>query len=105
MKHFIIYLWLWSFTILLGSGCSKEASAPTQGGMVTQGPLPPATEKYEGVDLDQMTSELRRWIVGTRQRPASFEDYATKAKLAVPPAPTGKKFEISDDMRVVLVKR
>jgi len=72
--------------------------------MVTQGSLPP-TENYEGVDLAQMTRDLKRWIITSKERPASFEDYAAKAKVNVPAAPAGKKFAISKEMRVILVDR
>jgi hypothetical protein len=92
-----------SLTVLL-SACGKSEPT-TPGGMATQGSAPPATETYEGVDLAQMTRDLKRWVVGTKQRPASFEDYVAQSKATVPPAPPGKKFAISKEMRIILVDR
>jgi len=87
------------------AGCEKSSSPGTTGGMATQGAPPPPAESYEGVDLAQLTRDLKRWIVATKERPASFEDYVAKAKVSVPPAPAGKKFALSKEMRVILVDR
>lgn len=73
--------------------------------MATQGTPPPPTETYEGIDLAQLTRDLKRWIITTKERPASFEDYVARAKVKVPPAPPGKKFAISKEMRVILIDR
>ena len=87
------------------AGCEKSSSPATSGGMVTQGSPPPPAQTYEGVDLAQLTRDLKRWIITTKERPASFEEYVTKAKATVPPAPPGKKFALSKEMRVILVDR
>jgi hypothetical protein len=89
--------------LLLGA-CSKSEPT-TSGGMATQGPPPPAAPTYEGVDLAQMTRDLKRWVVSTKERPASFEDYVAKSKATVPPAPAGKKYAISKELRIILVDR
>ena len=105
MMNIARYLVVLGCLTLAGGGCGKEASAPTPGGMATQGGAPIVTETNSGVDLAELTRGLKRWIVSTRERPGSFEDYAAKAKVSVPPAPAGKKFAISKEMRVVLVDR
>jgi len=87
------------------AGCGKNSTPAASGGMATQGSPPPEAENYEGIDLAQLTRDLKRWIVVTKQRPTSFEDYVAKAKPTVPPPPAGKKFAISKEMRVVLVDR
>jgi hypothetical protein len=91
--------------VTFGSGCGKKAETTGQTGMATQGDPRPVTENYPGIDLDQMTRDLKRWIVSTKQRPGTFEEYVAKTKITVPPAPAGKKFVISKQMRVTLVDR
>lgn len=91
----------------LATGCGKAPEAPTkgQGTMVTQGTSPEATSTYADANLAELTREVRRWIVATRQKPTSFEDFVSKAKINVPPAPAGKKYALSSEMRVILVNR
>jgi hypothetical protein len=72
--------------------------------MATQGGAPPP-QVEAGVDLAALTRDLKRWIVSTKERPGTFEEYVAKAKVSVPPAPAGKKFAISKEMRIVLVDR
>ena len=90
---------------LLVTACNKSPTPTTTGGMVTQGSPPPAAENFEGIDLAQLTRDLKRWIISTKERPTSFEEYVTKANAKIPPAPPGKKFAISKEMRVILVDR
>jgi hypothetical protein len=52
-----------------------------------------------------MTRELRRWIVRHQKKPASYEEFAASANLEAPAPPPGKKYALSRDMKVVLVKR
>jgi len=103
LPHFLKLMMVLSATLLLVA-CDKSAPA-SSGGMATQGSPPPAGETYDGVDLAQMTRDLKRWVVGTKERPTSFEEYVAKSKATVPPAPPGKKFAISKEMRVILVDR
>lgn len=98
----------WALCLMgwLVAGCGKEPEAPAKGqAMVTQGASPEATSTYADAHLAELTRELRRWIVATREKPASFEDFAAKAKIKVPPAPAGKKYALSSEMRVILVNR
>jgi hypothetical protein len=93
---------------LLGvtAGCGKknEATLPAQG-MATQGATAEAASTYADANLTELTRELRRWIVATKKRPTSFEDFVANAKITVPPAPAGKKYSLSKEMRVELVDR
>src|SRR6187551_841366 len=107
MKRFLISSWVLCLSLWLASGCSKEppAPAPGSGTMITQDASTEATSTYADANLAELTRELRRWVVTTREKPASFEDFATKAKIKVPPAPAGKKYALSSEMRVILVNR
>lgn len=90
--------------LLLLAGCEKKAvNATIAPGLATQGSTPEAANSYADADLAQLTRELRRWIIKTKQRPASFEAFVAAAKIAVPPAPAGKRFALSKEMRIILV--
>jgi predicted small lipoprotein YifL len=106
MKRIIMSVVVGSSLLCGIAGCGKksEATLPAQG-MATQGATPEAASTYADANLAELTRELRRWIVATKKRPTSFEDFATDAKVTVPPAPTGKKYALSKEMRVVLVDR
>jgi hypothetical protein len=54
--------------------------------------------------LNQLSLELRRYVVGTRSVPKNFEDFVAKSHVQAPSPPTGKKYAIKDQA-VVLVKR
>jgi hypothetical protein len=54
--------------------------------------------------LQQLSRELRTYVVRTRTVPRSFEEFAAKSQLQAPPPPAGKKYAIRDKA-VVLVKR
>ncbi|MGC3959228.1 MAG: hypothetical protein QM813_15185 [Verrucomicrobiota bacterium] len=107
MKRFLISGWALCLTGWLAAGCGKGPETPTkvQGSMVTQGTSPEATSTYADANLAELTRELRRWIVATREKPTSFEDFAAKAKIKVPSAPAGKKYALSSEMRVILVNQ
>jgi hypothetical protein len=107
MKRFSISSWILCLGFWLTNGCSKEppTPAPGQGTMVTQVTSAEATSTYADANLAELTRELRRWVVATREKPASFEDFAAKSKIKVPPPPAGKKYAFSPEMRVILVNR
>lgn len=107
MKRILISIWTLSLTLGLVVGCgqSPQPADPAKGSMVTQGTSAEATSTYADPQLAELTRELRRWIVATREKPASFEDFVAKAKIKVPPAPDGKKYALSSEMRVTLVNR
>jgi hypothetical protein len=54
--------------------------------------------------LNQLTLELRRYVVSTRSVPKDFEAFAAKSQVQAPPPPAGKKYAIKNQA-VVLVKR
>lgn len=93
--------------VALIAGCERKDKppAPGGGGLVTQGDSKEAASTYADPNLAELTRELRRWIVKTKQRPASFEDFAAKAQIQVPPPPAGKKYALSKEMRVILADR
>jgi hypothetical protein len=54
--------------------------------------------------LNQLSLELRKYVVRSRSVPKNFEDFLAKSGVQAPPAPAGKKYAIQDQA-VVLVKR
>ncbi len=92
------------FVAAAGCGQKSETTTATPG-LATQGSSLEAATTYADADLAELTRQLRRWIVQTKQRPASFEDFVAKAKITVPAAPAGKKFALSQEMRIVLVDK
>jgi len=90
--------------VMAGCGKKEEAALPAQG-MATQGATAAAASTYADTNLAELTRELRRWIVATKKRPTSFEDFVVNAKITVPPPPAGKKYALSKEMRVELVDR
>lgn len=94
--------------VILLAGCGKPAEpaapAAVPSAAATQAPAP-AADPNANVDLDQMTRDLRRWILKNQRPPKDFADFAATAGAPLPAAPAGKKFAISKEMRVVLVNR
>lgn len=106
MKRIIIDIVVAGVLMGMIAGCSKPAEPTTAPqGMATQGSSAEAASTYADPNLTELTRQLRRWIVATKKRPTSFEDFAASAKITVPPAPAGKKYELSKEMRVTLVDR
>jgi hypothetical protein len=123
MKHLLVVALL---VALLGAGCKKNepppppppptttlqsGSEPSNAGPTVPPPASPVVAPNTTIDtssqettLNQLTFQLRRYIGRTRSRPASFEDFAARSQLQVPPPPPGKKYAISRDMKVILVK-
>jgi hypothetical protein len=54
--------------------------------------------------LEQLSLELRRYVVRTRSVPKDFEEFLAKSQVQVPPPPSGKKYAIQNQA-VVLVQR
>ena len=50
---------------------------------------------------DQLTMELRRYVLTTRSIPKTFEDFAAKHPMKFPPAPAGKHYAIEEGKIVV----
>ncbi len=55
------------------------------------------------VTLQQLTQELRDYVVRTRSVPRNFEEFTAKSLVRFPPPPPGKKYAIRGQA-VVLVK-
>jgi hypothetical protein len=109
MRLKIKQVWPAMMVAFLIAGCSKpvETTAPTAA-LTAAAPTQataPAADPNANVDLDQMTRDLRRWILKNQRPPKDFADFAATAGSLIPAAPAGKKFAISKEMRVVLVNR
>lgn len=66
---------------------------------------PAAVSTTADVDLQNITRELRRWIVRNQRPPTNFADFAATAGKEFPPPPPGKKYAIDKTMHVVLENR
>ena len=125
-------LLLWSVLLAAGMtlGCKKQgsasnASAATNGLTADQpvsaetappsprgpGPMPaappPAVIQQQtdpGTTLDQLSAELRKYVVRTRSVPKNFEDFLAKSQVQTPAPPAGKKYAIQNQA-VVLINR
>jgi hypothetical protein len=89
------------------AGCGQKTETPTTAPSpaTSPGQTPAATDPNAGIDLAEMTRDLRRWILAKQRPPKNFEDYAATATATIPTPPPGKKFAISKEMAVVLVKK
>jgi len=108
--------------VLIFAGCSKtkvpaaETSAPESvqpagtdhpaaaGTTAAAAPAVVAAPTGEP-DLKDLDRSLLRWILKNRRRPASFEDFAATAGVAIPPAPAGKKYVLAKNMHIQLVAK
>ena len=54
--------------------------------------------------LEQLTTELRNYVVRTRSVPKNFEEFAAKSSLRFPPPPEGKKYTLKGQAVVVQKK-
>ncbi len=117
-------LWLLAIAALV-VGCQKQDPAtigqgpgPGQAGdpppTSPRGPGAPAGTSTNTVviadsgdiqaTLQQLTQELRDYVVRTHSVPKSFEEFATRAQVTFPAAPVGKKYVIQGQA-VTVVKR
>jgi hypothetical protein len=108
--------------VALAAGCSKQPSAatsdaatnaaaaarPSERGPGNKLPPPaPATIADSGnvnATLDQLTTELRKYVINTRSVPKDYDEFAAKSHVNAPPPPPGNKYAIKNQA-VVLVKR
>ena len=73
-------------------------------------PGPPAgavvVSDQEGVNsaLEQLSVELRKYVVRTRTVPKTYEEFISKSNVQAPEPPPGKKYAIQNQA-IVLVKR
>ena len=106
--------------LVFTSGCGSKDEAdpviPADGaaGNTSQGmPVAPDTVQPQSLQvpknadpkviLDELNFQLRRWIMSNRRTPKDFEEFVTTARMQVPPAPAGKKYHLSSEMRIELV--
>ena len=54
--------------------------------------------------LEQLSVELRKYVVRTRSVPQTYEEFIAKSNVQAPPPPAGKKYAI-ENKAVVLVRR
>ena len=82
------------------AGCTKHepATGDTSGAQLNQQNAEVSTL------LNQLSLELRKYVVRTRSVPKDFDEFLAKSGTKVPPPPAGKKYAIKDQA-VVLVDR
>jgi hypothetical protein len=106
--------------VFLAAGCKKQAPAPNasasagvQSGATTAGVMPLDTtptviavpeDGNVATVLGDLSRQLRRYVLATRNAPQSFEDFADKAHVQAPPPPAGQKYAIQSG-QIVLVNR
>lgn len=113
------------FAVMLGAGCNSKSdvdiatdpdmeaeldqnvsvSAPQPTGQGEAQTLNVSPGASTDAVLKSLNRELARWLMKNRRTPASFEEFVSSAQIHVPPAPAGKKYDLSKDTRIVLVKR
>ena len=112
--------------LLLAGGCGKKEAvqtvpppqekasqtaaspAPASRSVAVSPPAPAAANLVQPdgqVDAGELQRCVIRWIVANHRRPASFEEFAATAGVAIPPPPAGKKYTLTKQMRVELVNR
>jgi len=89
-------------------GGDASAAPPSPRG---PGPMPYAASNTVVIDpvdpslaLQQLSQELRNYVVRTRTVPRGFDEFVGKSHIEVPPPPAGQKYVIQGQA-VVLVKR
>ena len=74
------------------------------------GPMPPAgpvvvsNQDGENAALEQLSLELRKYVVRTRTVPKTYEEFIAKSNVQAPEPPAGKKYAIQNQA-IVLVRR
>ena len=123
-RSFRIFLACVLLTVLVIVGCKKhetvvssrpsptDQAAVAPAGPSPHGPGPMAPDSAAAVvpdtgdmnsTLHDLSLELRKYVVRTRTVPKTFEEFAAKSRVQMPPAPAGKKYAIQGQA-VVLVK-
>ena|ERR1035441_1651939 len=89
------------------SSASAAAAARSPGAPV---PMPYASTTIGAPEngdmnaiLQELSRELRKYVVSTRSVPKNFEEFVAKSRVQILPAPAGKKYRIQGHA-VVLVK-
>jgi hypothetical protein len=116
--------------VALAAGCKKQGPEPSASGASNAVPPEPSAPAAAAVrspgapvprsytpaaiaapqntdmsaTLNQLSLELRKYVVSTRSVPKNFEEFVAKSRIQVPPAPAGQKYVIQGQV-VALVKR
>jgi hypothetical protein len=80
---------------------NRSRGAPTGQPAVPQNVNLPATASTDEV-LAQLNREVRRWIMRNQRPPANFEEFVSSSNVEISPAPPGKKYALTKQMKVVL---
>jgi len=115
-------LWALLLGVVLAGGCKKASSeaqaanateaqtaADTQAAARGAGPMPMkqhqivVQEGDTGAALNQLSLELKKYVLRTKTAPRNFEQFVALSKVQPPPPPAGKKYAIQSG-KVVLVK-
>ena len=68
------------------------------------GPVVVSDEGGMNATLEQLSLELRKYVVRSRSVPKSYEEFIAKSNVQAPSPPPGKKYAI-ENKAVVLVNR
>ncbi len=118
-----VILTLLALSVLIGCGKGGAPRSATDSSNSAGDPAAPASPRGPGSEiasttkaavisdtgdvnavLQQLTRELRDYVVRTRTVPKNFEEFATKSQVQFPAPPSGKKYAI-EGQAVVLEKR
>jgi len=123
MGPFICLLLLLALAIFVG--CDRKDSASAQAPAASEATDPAAPTSPRGLGaapepstnvsviadtgaidatLQQLTRELRDYVLRTRSVPKNFDEFAAKSQVQFPAPPAGKKYAIEGQV-VVLVKK
>jgi hypothetical protein len=115
---------------VLEAGCTKQGPGPSASGASNAAPADPSSPDAAAIrspgapvpmpyapatiaapengdmsaTLNQLSLELRKYVVSTRSVPKNFEEFVAKSLVQVPPPPAGQNYRIKGQA-VVLVKR
>jgi hypothetical protein len=56
-------------------------------------------------DMAELNRVAKFWMFRNRRRPTGWDDFVANAGVQIPPPPPGKKYVLSQDMRVTLENR
>lgn len=101
---------------IAANGCSRkpviESNAQTNQVVENTNPVPaapsatiaaPIVQVQGQVDMVELNRVARFWMLRNRRRPTDWDDFVAHAGVQIPPPPPGKKYVLSQNMRVTLV--
>jgi hypothetical protein len=100
---------------IAANGCSRkpaiESNAQTNQVVENTNPVPaapsgpisaPIVQAQGQVDMVELNRVARFWMLRNRRRPTDWDDFVAHAGVQIPPPPAGKKYVLSQNMRVTL---